>query len=179
PFLKDHPALRSPAFDRFVEKVCADEGAHLALNWIVTRDLARTRGGLAGLGLLANPNILRGMAAVPWMSLEVYSLAHALGYDFGTLIPPFGRLWRQHERFPELARFALWWPYRLFCVAGAISTFSCMLLVRARLLFVGVWVLVTRVTALVARGLFGDALLRRRGLPPVGPIPTQTARASG
>ncbi|MDP2314001.1 MAG: phosphatase PAP2 family protein [Pseudomonadota bacterium] len=181
PFLKAHPALRSPAFDVFVERVCTDESAHLALNWIVVRDLARRRGGLAGLRLLANPNILRGMAAVPWMSLEVYAVAHRLGYDFGTLLPPFGRLWRLHERFPELARFSLWWPYRLFVVAGWIATIVCVGLVRTGLMFADVWVLVTRVTGLVARVLFGDALLRRRGLPPLTPVasvPTANAAAS-
>jgi membrane-associated phospholipid phosphatase len=167
PFLRAHPALRSPAFEAFVERVCTDEGAHLALNWIVTRDLGRRQGGLAGLSLLANPNLLRGMAAVPWMSLEVYAVAHSLGYDFATLLPPFGRLWRLHDRFPELARFPLWWPYRVFVAAGAIATVTCVTLVRARLLFGGVWVGVTRVTGVAARLLFGDALLRRRKLPAV------------
>ncbi|MDP2309377.1 MAG: phosphatase PAP2 family protein [Pseudomonadota bacterium] len=171
PFLRAHPALCSPAFDAFVDRVCADEAAHLALNWIVVRDLARrytgARGAWASLRLLTNPNILRGMGAVPWMSLEVYAVAHRLGYDFATLLPPFGRLWRLHERFPELARFSLWWPYRLFVVVGWVATITCMALARTGLLFAGVWVLVTRVTGLVARVLFGDALLRRRGLPPL------------
>lgn len=186
PFLKAHPALRSPAFDVFVERVCTDEAAHLALNWIVVRDLARryTRGGRSGWGslrLLTNPNILRGMRAVPWMSLEVYAVAHRLGYDFSTLLPPFARLWRLHDRFPELARFSLWWPYRLFVVAGWIATVTCVTLVRAGVLFADVWVLVTRVTGLVARLLFGDALLRRRGLPslPGAPPVDPPVRAAG
>jgi membrane-associated phospholipid phosphatase len=176
PFLKAHPALRSPAFNVFVDRVCTDEAAHLALNWIVVRDLARRysrEGPGASLRLLLNPNILRGMGAVPWMSLEVYAVAHRLGYDFATLLPPFGRLWRLHDRFPELGRFSLWWPYRLFVVAGWIATVTCVGLVRTGLLFAPVWVLVTRVTGLVARALFGDALLKRRGLPPVGLPPLE------
>ncbi len=167
PFLRAHPALRSPAFDAFVERVCTDESAHLALNWIVVRDLARSHPGWSSLRLLANPNILRGMAAVPWMSLEVYAVAHRLGYDFATLLPPFGRLWRLHERFPELAQFSLWWPYRAFVAAGWIATITCLGLVRTGLLFADLWVYVTRVTGFVSRRLFGDTLLRRRGLPPL------------
>ena len=170
PFLQAHPALRSASFDAFVERVCTDEAAHLALNWIVTREVARTRGGLASAGLLANPNISRGMLAVPFMSLEVYSLAHRLGYDFGTLLPPFGRLWRLHERFPELERFALWWPYRAFAAAGAIATTVCMGLVRTGLLFLPFWLAVTRLFGLLARLGFGETLLARRGLPPTGPV---------
>lgn len=169
PFLQAHPALRSASFDQFVERVCTDEAAHLALNWIVSREVARTRGGLAGLGQLLNPNISRGMLAVPFMSLEVYSVAHRLGYDFATLLPPFGRLWRLHERFPELERFALWWPYRAFAAAGAIATWACLGLIRVRLLALPFWLAVTRLLALIARIGFGAALLQRRGLPPTGP----------
>lgn len=153
-----------------MERVCTDEAAHLALNWMVTREVARTRGGLASAGLLANPNISRGMLAVPFMSLEVYSLAHRLGYDFGTLLPPFGRLWRLHERFPELERFALWWPYRAFAAAGAIATMVCMGLVRTRLLFLPFWLALTRLFGFFARLGFGGTLLARRGLPPTGPV---------
>jgi membrane-associated phospholipid phosphatase len=178
PFLQRHPALASPAFDAFVERVCTDEAAHIALNWIVTRDVARARGGLGSIGLLLNPNIFRGMAAVPWMSLEVYSLAHSLGYDFATLLPPFNRLWRLHQRYPELARFSLWWPYRLFVVAGALSTWSCLLLLRLRLLFIGWWVFVVKVMGVIARFLFGDALLVRRGLPLPGPVGDASATGS-
>lgn len=167
PFLQGHPALRSPAFDAFVERVCSDEAAHLALNWMVSRELARQRGGLAGLSLLLNPNLLRGTRAIPWMSLEVYSIAHQLGYDFATLLPPFGRIWRMHDRFPELARYPLWWPFRLFSVFGGIATSVCLALVRTHLLFIDGWVLVTRVTAWIARVAFGPELLRRRGLPGV------------
>lgn len=178
PFLKAHPALRSPAFDAFVERVCTDEAAHLAANWIVIRDLARQRQGLRGLRLLANPNILRGMTAVPWMSLEVYAVAHRLGYDFATLLPPFGRIWRLHERFPELAAFPLWWPYRIFVVAGGFATVVCLALVRVRLMFAGLWVFVARLTGLLSRALFGDALLIRRGLPLPGPAPTVSEPAA-
>lgn len=162
PFLRAHPALRSPGFDAFVERVCTDEASHLALNWIVVRDLARQG---HGPGLLWNTNILRGMVAVPWMSLEVYANAHRLGYDFATLLPPFSRLWRLHDRFPELAGFPLWWPYRVFVLAGSLATFTCIGLARARLLFVDFWVFVARCSAGAARLLFGDALLIRRGLP--------------
>ncbi|MSQ02914.1 MAG: phosphatase PAP2 family protein [Myxococcales bacterium] len=167
PFLQGHPALRNPAFDAFVVRVCADEAAHLALNWLVSRELARQRGGRAGLGLLLNPNLLRGARAIPWMSLEVYSIAHQLGYDFATLLPPFGRIWRMHERFPELARYPLWWPFRIFAAVGAIATVGCMTLLRVHLLFIDAWVLVTRLTSWSAKLAFGPELLRRRGLPPV------------
>jgi hypothetical protein len=169
PFLQSHPALRSPAFDAFVERVCTDEAAHLALNWMVTRDLARSHRGWSAAWLLTNPNILRGMGAVPWMSLEVYSLAHQLGYDFRTLLPPFGRLWRLNERFPELAHFPLWWPFRLFVIFGTIATYVTMGLSRARLLFIGFWVFIGRISGLWARLLYGKSLLERRGLPPVVP----------
>ncbi len=167
PFLQGHPALRSPGFDAFVERVCADEAAHLALNWLVSRELARQRGWLAGLTLLFNPNLLRGTRAIPWMSLEVYSIAHQLGYDFATLLPPFGRIWRMHDRFSELARYPLWWPFRLFAVIGGVATISCMALLRMHVLFIDVWVFVTRMSGGFARWAFGSELLRRRGLPGV------------
>ncbi len=171
PFLQAHPDLKSAAFDAFVERVCADEAAHLALNWMVSRSVAQSFSGWRGLRLLDNPNLLRGTRAVPWMSLEVYALAHRLGYDFSTLLAPFSRLWRLGDRFPELRAFPLWWPIRLFVIAGVVATWTCMLLVRTRLMFAEVWVLVGRVAGVVSRLLFGDALLIRRGLPPVGPIP--------
>lgn len=170
PFLQAHPALQSPAFNAFVERVCADESAHLALNWMVTRQVATQHRGWRGWRLLSNPNLLRGVGAVPWMSLEVYALAHRLGYNFGTLLPPFGRLWRLHERFPELAWFPLWQPFRLFVVAGAVATGTTMALVRLRVLFPSFWVLVSKVSGVWARLLYGDKLLARRGLPPVGKI---------
>lgn len=168
PFLQAHPALQSPAFDAFVERVCADESAHLALNWMVTRQVAAHHQGWRGWRLLSNPNLLRGVGAVPWMSLEVYALAHRLGYNFGTLLPPFGRLWRLHERFPELAWFPLWQPFRLFVVAGAVATTTTMAMVRAKVLFPAFWVGVSRISGLWARFLYGDALLARRGLPRIG-----------
>jgi membrane-associated phospholipid phosphatase len=176
PFLKDHPALRSPAFDTFVERVCTDEAAHIALNWIVIRDLSRRLPRATGLKLLFNPNIFRGMLAVPFMSLEVYAVAHRLGYDFGTLLPPFGRLWRLHERYPELAGFPLWWPYRVFVVAGWVATIVSVFLVKTRLIFADLWVGVAALTGMVARLVFGAELLRRRGLPEVPKGPSASVR---
>jgi hypothetical protein len=175
PFLQGHTDLKSLAFDQFVDRVCADEAAHIALNWMVSRSVAQQFNGpglkpkLRALRLLGNPNILRGSRAVPWMSLEVYALAHRLGYDFGTLLPPFARLWRLGQRFPELRTFPLWWPFRLFVIAGVVATWVCMLLVRTHLMFAELWVWVGQLTGMVSRALFGDALLSRRGLPPVGP----------
>lgn len=170
PFLQAHPDLKSPAFDAFVERVCADEAAHLALNWMVSRSVAQSFRGVRGLRLLGNPNVLRGSRAVPWMSLEVYALAHRLGYDFRTLLPPFSRLWRLGDRFPELRAFPLWWPFRIFVMAGVVATWTCVVLVKTHLMFAGMWVAVGRVTGLLSRVVFGSALLKRRGLPPIGPI---------
>ncbi|MFT4975126.1 MAG: membrane-associated phospholipid phosphatase, partial [Myxococcota bacterium] len=122
PFLRTHPALQGPAFDALIERIDRDESAHLAVNWMMTREAARQRPGWRGLGLLLNSHIYRGMIAVPFMSLDTYTLAHRLGYRFETLLPAFGRLWRLHRRYPELARFPLWMNYRLFVVCGAIAT---------------------------------------------------------
>lgn len=167
PFLQAHPALRGPAFDAFVERVGRDEAQHMALNWLVTRDAARRLGFLRGLKLLFNPAIYRGMLAVPWMSLDVYSLAHRLGYRFETLLPAFGRLWRLHRRYPELASFPLWWSYRLFTLCGAIATFVCVWQVRLGLMWGALWTTVTAVTDRLAWALFGARLLEKRGLPSV------------
>lgn len=165
PFLKAHPRLASPAFDAFVARVDADEGAHLALNWLVTREIAREYTGLRGLKLALEPNVYRGMLAVPWMSLDTYTPAHALGFDFRSLLPAFERLWRLHERHPELAGFALWGWYRVFVASGVIATVVADRLARAGWIVIRFWLGVTRVTDLVARGLFGAALLDRRGIP--------------
>lgn len=169
PFLRAHPSLAGPAFEDFVERVGQDETAHLAVNWILSRSAGRRFRGWRGLALLANPNVYRGMLAVPFMSLDVYSLAYTLGYDFRTMLPPFARLWRLHERYPELAWFPLWWPFRLFVVAGVLATVVCVALARVRLMGAWFWVGFTRVGRALARGLFGAALLRKRGLPAVGP----------
>lgn len=165
PFLQAHPALAGPAFDAFVERVGRDEAAHLATNWIVTREMARQYRGLRGLRLLANPNVIRGTAAVPWMSLDVYSVARRLGFDFGSLLPAFGKLWRLHHRYPELTWFPLWWSFRSFVLCGAIATFTCIALDRVGLLLIGFWTRFTRLTDLAAWALFGKRLLARRGLP--------------
>ncbi len=164
PFLQNHPALQSPAFDAFVEKVCADEGAHLALNWIVSREIARSYAGWRGLRLLFNPNVYRGMLAVPWMSLDVYAIAYQLGFNFRSLLPAFGRLWRLHERYPELNSFPLWWAYRMFVIAGWVATWTCIGLDRAGLLFGGFWGGISRITDHLSWVLFSK-LVTKRGIP--------------
>lgn len=165
PFLRHHPALQSPAFDEFVDRVCRDEAAHLALNWTMTRERARSLAGWKGMRLLLNPSIYRGMIAIPFMSLDVYALAYRAGYDFNTLVPPFKRLWRQHERFPELARYPLWWMFRAFVACGLAATTAALALHRLGLFFGGFWTTFTAGTDRLAWLLFGRALLRRRGLP--------------
>jgi len=167
PFLRAHPALTSPAFDEFVDRVCRDEAAHLALNWIVTRERAAAMPGRRGLRLLLNPSVYRGMIAMPFMALDVYSLAYRAGYDFSTLLPPFKRLWRLHERTPELARYPLWWMFRAFVACGMAVTTVALTMHRRGLFFGPLWTTVTSVTDRIARLLFGRALLRRRGLPEV------------
>jgi len=164
PFLQKHPALQSPAFDLFVEKICADEGAHLALNWLLSREIARSSSLKRGLRFLLNPNVYRGIVAVPWMSLDVYVLAYQLGFDFRTLLPAFGRLWRLHHRYPELGRFPLWWSYRMFVIAGVIATGTCIFLDRTGLLLGRFWGGITRITDHVAWTLFAH-LPEKRGLP--------------
>jgi membrane-associated phospholipid phosphatase len=165
PFLRNHPAIAHPAFEDFVDRVCRDEGAHMATNWIVVRELARRYPGWKGLRFLLNPNILRGIAAIPWMSLDVYALAYRHGYDFSTLLPAFKRLWRVHERHGELASFPLWWLFRLFVASGALATVTCIWMVRVGIMWVDLWVLVTQVTDRVATLLFGPELLERRLIP--------------
>jgi len=165
PFLRDHPALQGAAFRAFVERVCRDEAAHLALNWIMVRDAARRGAGWRGLRLLANPAIYRGVVAIPFMSLDVYSLAYRLGYDLRTLLPAFGRLWRLDERYPELARYPLWRLFRLFVACGVVAVYGVLALERAGLMFGRFWTTLTRVTDLLARALFGSPLLERRGIP--------------
>ncbi|MBX3271201.1 MAG: phosphatase PAP2 family protein [Sandaracinaceae bacterium] len=168
PFLRTHPALASDWFEDFVKRITRDEAAHLAVNWMVIREAGERFGGLRGLRLLLNPSIFRGMIAVPFMSLDVYSLAHRLGYRFETLLPAFGKLWRLHRRYPELRAFPLWWVFRVFTAAGAVATMVTAGLVRAGLLFVRFWTAFTRATDLVARLAWGRGLLRRRGLPAPG-----------
>ncbi|MCB9597057.1 MAG: phosphatase PAP2 family protein [Sandaracinaceae bacterium] len=170
PFLREHPALASPWFDDFVKRITRDESAHLAVNWMVIREAGERYAGLRGLRLLLNPSILRGMIAVPFMSLDVYSLAHRLGYRFETLLPAFGKLWRLHRRYPELRWFPLWWVFRTFTAAGAIATIVTAGLVRAGLLFVRFWTTFTSLTDLVARFAWGRALLAKRGLPLPGRV---------
>jgi hypothetical protein len=165
PFLQRHPALASDGFDEFVKRVCRDESAHLALTWILTRDAARRARGAAGWKLLFNPSIYRGIVAIPFMALDVYSLAYRLGYDYRTLLVPFGRLFRLHHRYPELAGSPLWWLFRLFVVCGMSATLAALALQRVHLFFGPFWTTLTRVTDLGARALFGKDLLRRRGLP--------------
>lgn len=167
PFLRGHPALRSPAFDRFVELVCRDEAAHMALNWILSRQAARALTPLERARMALNPAIYRGILAIPFMSLDVYAVARTLGYRFATLLPPFGRLWRLHRRYPELSRFPMWWFFRLFVACGAIATTLVIALDRVGLLFIRLWSWVSRVTDVIAWVSFGEGLLARRGLPPV------------
>jgi hypothetical protein len=162
PFLQSHPDLKNPAFDAVIEHICQDEAQHLALNWKYSREAARKLSFLAGLRLLLNFNIYRGMLAVPWMSLEVYALAASLGYDFKTLLPAFSKLWRLHHRYPEFAWYPPWWMYRLFVICGAIATWVCIGLSRAGLLFPRLWTSFTLGLGLLSKMLFGQRLLTRR-----------------
>lgn len=164
PFLKSHPALSSPAFDAFVARVDRDESAHMALNWVLTRDRARHGTWLRGLRLLLNPSIPRGVLAIPFMSLDVYSLACRMGYRFETLLPAFRRLWTQHRRYKELSRYPLWMVFRLFVVCGLVATVTTLGLQRLGLLWGRMWTSVTSVTDRASRLLFGDRLLDKRGL---------------
>jgi hypothetical protein len=172
PFLQKHPALRGPAFDALVERINADEGAHLAANWLVTREMARRYPGVRGLRFLANPAVWRGMLGVPWMSLDVYSLAWRLGFRFESLLPAFWRLWRLHDRHPELGPFPLWWMYRWFTICGLIATYFCVTVSRAGLLGGWFWIRFTRVTDHVAWLAFGDRLLSKRSLRLPSPAST-------
>lgn len=165
PFLRTHPALRSPWFDDFIKRITRDESAHLAVNWMVIREAGERYAGLAGFALLFNPSIVRGMISVPFMSLDVYSLAHRLGYRFDTLLPAFGKLWRLHRRYAELRWFPLWWLFRVFTAAGVIATWGCIGLSRMNLMFVRFWTTFTKLTDWIARVGFGRRLLIKRGLP--------------
>jgi membrane-associated phospholipid phosphatase len=162
PFLQAHPALRGPAFDRFVSRVTRDEAAHIALNWFFVREIGKRH---AHLRHLSNPAIARGMLAIPFMSLDVYALAHRLGYDFATLLPSFRKLWKNDERFPELRRLPLWLCFRLFVAIGLAVTYVVLGLVKLRILLVSVWTHVSRVTDWVAWAVFGERLLTRHALP--------------
>lgn len=176
PFLKNHPALQSEAFDALVSRVDRDEAAHLAVNWMMTREAARRQPGLRGMGLLLNTQIYRGMVAVPFMSMDTYALAHRLGYRFETLFPAFKRLWRLHLRYPELGRFPLWLNYRLFVICGATATAVTAFLDRNRLLMSRFWVAFVWCTTRLSSLLFGPGLLERRGLQPLHPVPAPQSR---
>jgi hypothetical protein len=165
PFLRHHPALQSAWFEDFVLRVTRDEAAHMLLNWIIIREAAVRDRGLKGLRLLLNPSVWRGMVAVPFMSLDVYSLAHAMGYDFETLLPAFKKLWKLHRRYPELRGYPLWWIFRLFVICGIVATVVTVFLQRTGLLFIRFWCFFTSVTDKIAWLAFGRGLLRKRGLP--------------
>ncbi|MEM9195907.1 MAG: phosphatase PAP2 family protein, partial [Myxococcota bacterium] len=165
PFLQKHPSLKGDAFDEFVRRVCRDEAAHIALNWILSRENARRATGLRSIALLLNPSIYRGVLAIPFMALDVYALAARVGYDFRTLIPPFRRLWFLHNRYPELRSLPLWWLFRGFVVCGVAAVWTVLALQRVGLFFGSLWTTFTRLTNTAAWWLFGERLLRRRGLP--------------
>ncbi|UJR83378.1 phosphatase PAP2 family protein [Sandaracinus amylolyticus] len=166
PFLRHHPEVKGALFDALEQRISRDEHAHLALNWIVSRHLARTSSPRRALRWLANPMIHRGIFAVPFMSLDVYALAYRLGFDFRSLLPAFTRLWRLHHRFSELASFPLWWLFRLFVACGVIATTTVLALHRANLVMGALWTTFSRVTRALAIALFGRDLLARRALPP-------------
>lgn len=168
PFLKGHPDLKSPAFDELVRRICKDEAAHIGLNWILSRQAARSR---VKLRYLLNPAIVRGMLAIPFMSLDVYALAHQLGFQFSTLRPPFSKLWRLHRRYPELGRYPMWMVFRLFVVCGYVAVRVTHVLANLRLLFIRFWTLFSRITDGIAWLFFGGALLEQHGLPHVDLIP--------
>lgn len=162
PFLRGHPALRSPGFDALVGRIGRDEAAHIALNWFFSRKIGRSH---AHVRHLFNPSIARGMVAIPFMSLDVYALAHRLGYDFATLLPPFRKLWSNHKRFPELMRLPMWRVFRLFVICGLASTWVTLALAKLHLLFVRFWTTFSRLTDYLAWALFGRRLLEVHALP--------------
>lgn len=164
PFLRRHPELEGALMSELEARISRDEHAHIALNWIVTRAIARESSFRRGLRFLGNPLVYRGILAVPFMSLEVYALAARLGFDFATLLPPFRRLWRLHERFSELWRFPPWHVYRLFVACGVIASTSALWLSRAGLLFARFWTSLTLVLRAFARVAFGRSLLERHGV---------------
>jgi PAP2 superfamily len=165
PFLRTHPELQSEWFEDFVLRVTRDEAAHMLLNWIVIREAAVRDKGLRGMRLLLNPSVYRGMLAVPFMSLDVYSLAHAMGYQFETLVPAFKKLWKLHRRYPELKNYPLWWVFRLFVVCGYVATLVTAYLQKSGLLFIRFWCFFTSITDRLAWLTYGRPLLRKRGLP--------------
>jgi membrane-associated phospholipid phosphatase len=164
PFLARHPALASPVMASLVERIDRDEGAHLAVNWLVAKHLARHTPVRARWTMLLNPNILRGMVAVPALGLETYARAHALGFRFQTLLPAFARLGGLHARTPELARWPLWGLFRVFVVCGVVATRVTGWLADMGVLFIGFWLQWLRVTDRLGGLLFGPGLLRRRRL---------------
>ncbi|MCB9751547.1 MAG: phosphatase PAP2 family protein [Myxococcales bacterium] len=170
PFLRDHPALESDWFRDFIQRITRDEAAHMAVNWALIREAGSRYGRLRGLRFLLNPSIYRGMIAVPFMSLDVYSLAHRLGYQFKTLLPSFAKLWRLHRRYRELAGFPLWTIFRLFVLCGALATLVCHVLQRGGLLFIRFWTGFTRITDALARALWGPRLLAELELPAAGSL---------
>lgn len=164
PFLAAHPSLHSSAFDALVERIDRDEGAHLATNWLMSAQAARAHRGLRGLVLLLNPNIVRGMLAVPWLGLETYARAHALGFQFDALLPAFGKLWRRPQKVAALRTAPLWQLFRLFTVCGVIATWVTHQLARHRLLFIGFWNRWASATDRLAWLVFGRRVVEKRGL---------------
>lgn len=133
PFLRDHPALKSPAFDALIERICRDEASHLAVNWAVCREAARSvraQGvrGLFGLRMLLNPAFLRGGLATPFLAIDVYAHAKRLGFDFRRLFPSFRRLFFLHRRHPELAGFPPWMAFRFWVLVAALVTWVVTLI---------------------------------------------------
>lgn len=164
PFLRQHESLAGPLVDALLDRIDADEGAHLAVNWLVGKHLARSTQGWSRWKMLLNPNIGRGMVAVPALGLETYSRAHALGFSFRSLLPSFARLGGLHRRTPEFATWPLWMVFRVFVLCGWIATLVTAWLADLGVLFIGVWLRFTAVTDRIGAGLFGPALLERRGL---------------
>lgn len=166
PFLRTHAEIRGEVFAALEERITRDESAHLALDWIVSRHLARGSSFRRALRYLGNPLIYLGIAAIPFMALEVYALAYRLGFDFRSLLPAFGRLWRLHRRFPELATYLPWWLFRLFVACGALAAVTVIALDRVGMVMGAMWTTLTTGTRVIARVLFGAGLLVRRALPP-------------
>jgi len=166
PFLRAHPDLKSPSFDVFVGRICRDEAAHIALNWFFAREMAKKT---CLYRHLCNPAIVRGMLAIPFMSLDVYALAHRLGYDFATLLPSFRKLWHNDKRYPELRRLPIWVCFKLFVLVGLLVTYVVLGMVKLGILLVSLWTRVSRLTDYFAWAVFGDRLLARHALPSATP----------
>lgn len=175
PFVKSHPAIASPGLEALIGHICRDESRHLAVNWAVSRAAVRAvrKRRLAGLRLICNPRAVIASIATPFLALDVYANANRLGFDFRKLMPSFRRLFHLHRGYPELARFPLWFGFRIWVACATVVTHVVIGLdwLAPRVLR---WLAktVTWTTDRISNLLFDDGLLVRGGLPALDPVAT-------